>query len=244
MSEDQQRYLEAMGIPVWVRREHDAVAEENTPATQARSQAETGKEADSQPPLGPSIETSLLDWEPLAARVAGCTLCELSRSRTRTVFGVGNRSADLMIVGEAPGGEEDRQGEPFVGPAGKLLNAMLAAIGLQRDDVYIANILKCRPPRNRDPQASEVACCEPYLRRQIQLVGPRLILAVGRIAAQNLLDSTSALGRLRGQKYTYRDLGVPLIVTYHPAYLLRSPDQKPKAWEDLKFVRAELGKNP
>ena len=176
-------------------------------------------------------------WSALKAEVAGCTRCALHATRTQTVFGVGDPLADWMVIGEAPGAEEDRRGEPFVGAAGQLLNAMLKAIGLERESVYIANILKSRPPGNRDPKPEEVQACFPYLTRQIALIRPRLILAVGRIAAQNLLGTTTALGRLRGQVHTFGELNTPLIVTYHPAYLLRSPGEKRKAWEDLKFAR-------
>lgn len=179
---------------------------------------------------------SRLDWPALAARVAQCEACELHKSRTRTVFGVGAQTADLMIIGEAPGVDEDRKGEPFVGRAGQLLNAMLKAIGLQREQVYIANILKCRPPGNRDPRAEEALKCAPYLQRQVELVKPKVILAVGAVAARNLLQRDDAVGRLRSGQHQYRD--IPLVVTYHPAYLLRSPEQKAKAWQDLqKAVR-------
>lgn len=169
--------------------------------------------------------------------MANCTKCALHSTRTQTVFGVGNRSADWMVIGEAPGAEEDRRGEPFVGAAGQLLNAMLKAIGLEREAVYIANILKSRPPGNRDPKPEEVQACFAYLTRQIALIRPKLILAVGRIASQNLLGTTAPLGRLRGRVHTFGELNTPLIVTYHPAYLLRSPGEKRKAWEDLKFAR-------
>ncbi len=182
-----------------------------------------------------------MDWESLAGKVAACTRCALHRGRTQTVFGVGDRNASLMIIGEAPGAEEDRQGEPFVGRAGQLLNAMLAAIGLARGSVYIANILKCRPPNNRDPGEQEADSCTPYLQRQIELVSPRVIMAVGRIAAQWLLDTDRPLGKLRQSVHHYGPSNTPLLVTYHPAYLLRSPAQKRKAWEDLKKVRAMLG---
>jgi DNA polymerase len=176
-------------------------------------------------------------WEELRARVAACTRCGLSATRTQTVFGVGNQRAEWLIVGEAPGMEEDRQGEPFVGRAGQLLNSMLRAIGLARSEVYIANVLKCRPPHNRDPAASETAECLPYLERQIALLKPRIMLAVGRIAAQNLLRTDTPLVRLRQQVHSFGASRVPLVVTYHPAYLLRTPTDKRKAWEDLKFAR-------
>jgi uracil-DNA glycosylase family 4 len=177
-------------------------------------------------------------WEGLKAEVLSCTRCALHSTRTQGVFGVGNRRAEWLIIGEAPGAEEDRRGEPFVGRAGQLLNAMLRAIGLPREQVFIANVLKSRPPSNRDPKPDEVAACLPYLMRQIALLQPRLMLAVGRIAAQNLLATDMALGRLRGQVHTFGELNTPLIVTYHPAYLLRSPADKRKAWEDLKFARS------
>jgi len=193
------------------------------------------------PPDAPAAaDPAALGWEALAAAVHGCRRCELCESRTQAVFGVGDRQARLMIVGEAPGAEEDRQGEPFVGRAGRLLNAMLCAVGLDRERVFIANILKCRPPRNRDPQPAEVAQCMPYLRRQIELISPALILCVGRIAAQNLLATDTPIGRLRGSLHRL-ETGVPVIVTYHPAYLLRSPGEKRKAWEDLKLVIGTLG---
>jgi len=179
-------------------------------------------------------EIARLDWDALEYRVAHCERCELSRTRTHTVFGTGDREADLLIIGEAPGAEEDRQGEPFVGRAGQLLNAMLQAIGLRREQVYIANILKCRPPANRDPRPEEALQCEPYLRRQVALIQPRVILALGRVAAHNLLKTQEAVGRMRGRDYQYD--AIPLVVSYHPAYLLRSPDQKGKAWQDLQRV--------
>jgi uracil-DNA glycosylase family 4 len=178
-----------------------------------------------------------MDWPSLRAAIAGCQACKLCESRTQTVFGVGHPNAHWMIVGEAPGEQEDLKGEPFVGAAGQLLDAMLAALGLSRNDgpaeqqVFIANTLKCRPPRNRNPEPDELARCEPFLRRQIELVQPRIILAMGRFALQLLLRSDEAVGRLRGRVHQYE--GVPLVVTYHPAYLLRQPADKAKAWEDL-----------
>jgi DNA polymerase len=177
-------------------------------------------------------------WDSLKAEVLSCTRCTLHSTRTQGVFGVGNRRAEWLVIGEAPGAEEDRRGEPFVGRAGQLLNAMLAAIGLPREQVFIANVLKSRPPNNRDPKPDEVAACLPYLMRQIALLQPRLMLAVGRIAAQNLLATDMPLGRLRGQVHSFGELNTPLIVTYHPAYLLRTPADKRKAWEDLKFARS------
>ena len=179
-------------------------------------------------------------WEALAGEVRGCTRCGLHATRTQTVFGVGHTQAELLVVGEAPGADEDRQGEPFVGRAGQLLNSMLRAMRAPRETVYIANVLKCRPPGNRDPAPEEVRCCLPYLQRQIDLLAPRLMLAVGRIAAQSLLDTDAPIGKLRGAVHRFGTQGTPLIVTYHPAYLLRSPSEKRKSWVDLRFVQREL----
>jgi DNA polymerase len=177
-------------------------------------------------------------WDELAGTVRECRLCGLCETRTQTVFGTGDRGARLMVVGEAPGAEEDRQGEPFVGRAGMLLNAMLRAAGFERGEVFIANVLKCRPPNNRDPSDEEADRCLPYLRRQIELVAPAVILCVGRIAAQRLLDTDQPIGRLRGRVH---DLGgVPVVATYHPAYLLRAPGEKRKAWDDLKLALGVL----
>ncbi len=178
-------------------------------------------------------------WEILRTEVLSCTKCSLHKTRTQGVLGVGPQRTDWMVIGEAPGADEDRKGEPFVGRAGQLLDAMLRAIGLdRRSNVYIANVLKSRPPGNRDPKPEEVAACLPYLMRQVALLQPRLMLAVGRIAAQNLLSTDMPLGRLRGKVHHFGELNTPLIVTYHPAYLLRTPADKRKAWEDLKFARS------
>jgi uracil-DNA glycosylase family 4 len=219
MRDTREPYLEALGIPVWRLRTGGASAPAEAPAVGA-------------------------DWEGLAAQVRACTLCGLHRSRTQTVFGVGKRDASLFVIGEAPGADEDRQGEPFVGRAGQLLNAMLRAIGLPRSEVFIANILKCRPPNNRDPEPSEAASCTPYLSQQIELVRPRVLLAVGRISAQWLLQTDTPIGRLRGRALTYGERGTPLVVTYHPAYLLRSPLDKAKAWTDLCLVKDLLSRQP
>jgi DNA polymerase len=178
-----------------------------------------------------------VEWPALRAAVAACTACALAASRTQTVFGVGHPQAHWMIVGEAPGEQEDRRGEPFVGPAGRLLDRMLAALGLTRDSaaperqVFIANTLKCRPPNNRNPEPGELARCLPFLEQQVELVQPRIILAMGRFAVQALLRSTEPVGRLRGKVHEWR--GRPLVVTYHPAYLLRQPADKARAWADL-----------
>jgi len=178
-------------------------------------------------------------WVELKQAVSGCVSCGLHQTRTQTVFGVGDENADWMLIGEAPGAEEDRLGDPFVGQAGRLLDNMLAAIGLKRgENVYIANVLKCRPPGNRNPQPEEVAKCTPHLLRQIELVQPKLILALGRFAAQTLLDTDASIASLRGKLHRYA--GVPLIVTYHPAYLLRTLPDKAKAWEDLVFAKKTM----
>ncbi|KXU93465.1 DNA polymerase [Caballeronia megalochromosomata] len=177
-----------------------------------------------------------LDWDALAERVANCERCRLCERRTNTVFGVGDREADWMLIGEAPGENEDKQGEPFVGQAGKLLDNMLRALSLSREsNVYIANVIKCRPPGNRNPELDEVARCEPYLQRQVELVKPKVIVAMGRFAAQSLLKNEASIASMRARVHEYR--GVPVIVTYHPAYLLRSLQDKSKAWADLCLAR-------
>ena len=225
-------YLQALGITAWERR----------PARGAPAAAVDRAAEDAQPyRAAPATERADAPvdapaWDALAGEVAGCTRCGLHATRKQTVFGVGRRDARWLFVGEAPGAEEDRQGEPFVGRAGQLLNAMLFALGLKREDVYIANVLKCRPPNNRDPQPDEVAHCEPFLLRQIALIRPRLIVALGRHAAHSLLKTDVALSRLRGQRLSYH--GTPLVVTYHPAYLLRSPADKRRAWDDLCLARS------
>jgi uracil-DNA glycosylase family 4 len=182
----------------------------------------------------PPVQT--LDWDALAERVAACERCRLCEKRRNTVFGVGDRNADWMLIGEAPGENEDKQGEPFVGQAGKLLDNMLSSLALARGtNVYIANVIKCRPPGNRNPEPDEVARCEPYLERQVALVKPKLIVALGRFAAQSLLKTDASISSLRGRVHQYQ--GVPVIVTYHPAYLLRSLHDKSKAWADLCLAR-------
>jgi DNA polymerase len=186
------------------------------------------------------LSASGTDWDSLRQTVANCTACGLNKTRTQTVFGVGNASTDLMIIGEAPGFHEDQQGEPFVGRAGQLLNTMLNAIGLDRNAVYIANILKCRPPDNRDPLPEEVALCTPFLEQQIALIQPKLLLAVGRIAAHYLLNTKASLGDLRQKIHAYGALQTPLIITYHPAYLLRNPKDKGKAFQDLQLAQRKL----
>ena len=183
---------------------------------------------------------SALRWPELEAAVADCVACPLHRSRRRTVFGAGALDADWLVIGEAPGANEDRQGEPFVGRAGRLLNSMLFAIGLSREEVFITNTVKCRPPGNRDPEPAETERCGPFLDRQIELLAPRVILAVGRVAAQALLDTNAPLARLRGREHPYPrgERRVPVVATYHPAYLLRTPIAKRAAWEDLCLARS------
>ena len=180
-----------------------------------------------------------MDWPQLEQAVSGCTACTLAPTRNCTVFGVGDRRASWLFVGEGPGAEEDERGEPFVGQAGRLLDNMLAALGMRRgDDVYVANIVKCRPPGNRVPAAAEVAACEPYLHRQIQLLQPKVIVALGKTAAVTLLGKEQSIASMRGKVFRYRD--TPLMVTYHPAYLLRTLPDKIKAWEDLCFIRDKV----
>lgn len=250
-------FLRSMDIDVWQRRElarqtEDAVATPRSDVIETVvKQSQPPRSAMSSQRVAEVVKPSVIPtqdairdialpgldtWADVEQAVRNCTRCALHTSRTQTVFGVGDRSAQWMVVGEAPGVDEDRKGEPFVGRAGQLLNAMLLAIGLKREQVFIANVLKCRPPNNRDPNPDEVNCCMPYLQRQIELVNPRLILCVGRIAAQNLLATDTPIGKLRG---TVHHLGVhrkPVVVTYHPAYLLRSPNEKRKAWTDLQLA--------
>lgn len=256
LNEGHKQYLHLMGIQTWELRNersdaHPPVVAQAQPGEQSAEElmAELPDHFNSgavlipspavnstnvQVPSGDSVAD--MDWEPLQETVTHCRQCELHQSRIQTVFGVGNRQAQWMVVGEAPGADEDRQGEPFVGRAGQLLNNMLFAIGLQRESVYIANILKCRPPNNRDPKPEEVAHCEAYLKRQVALIQPKIILAVGRIAAHNLLKTDTSLAKLRQKTFHYADTETPLVVTYHPAYLLRSPREKRKAWQDLQYA--------
>ncbi len=222
MTASRAHYLERLGITRWELRE----ATQSAPPPVIE-----------QPPNEIPVPLhDAPDWTALEARVAACMACELHATRTQTVFGVGNRNAEWMIVGEAPGAEEDRKGEPFVGRAGKLLDAMLRAAGFARNDVFIANILKCRPPNNRDPRPEEAAACSGFLRAQVEWIAPKLILCVGRVAAQNLLGTSESTAKLRGRVHHHPDTGTPVIVTYHPAYLLRQPAEKRKAWEDLKLA--------
>jgi uracil-DNA glycosylase family 4 len=211
-------YLEAMGIDVWVPRKPLPL------------------QADLKPPVpmlgaGNKAENDEADWEILENEVSGCRKCELCETRTQTVFGTGDKNADWLFIGEGPGQQEDLQGKPFVGKAGLLLTEMLRAIGLNRDDVFITNIVKCRPPNNRDPKPQEAESCSDYLERQFRLIRPKIIVALGRIAAQRLLKTDTPIGKLRSQIHHFHD--TPVVIVYHPAYLLRSPTEKRKAWQDL-----------
>ena len=219
-------YLAALGLQTWVVRGKAPMPREVLAPCDSSAAREAG-----------------IDWPELRGRVAACTRCTLCNTRTQTVFGVGNQAADWLIVGEAPGAEEDRQGEPFVGRAGQLLNSMLRAIGLAREQVYIANVLKCRPPGNRDPTAGEAAECLPFLEQQIALLKPKIMLAVGRIASQNLLHTDVTLGRLRQQVHRFGLSQVPLVVTYHPAYLLRTPSEKRFSWRDFLAIKKALSES-
>lgn len=242
--ERQRRMLGAMGLQWWAPERGDAVATEPTLASDSPAVEAT-------PAARSDDAVASMDWPTLRGAVAGCTACGLCKTRTQTVFGVGHASAHWMLVGEAPGEQEDREGEPFVGRAGQLLDRMLRALDLHRAppdaqgeggdparQVYIANVLKCRPPQNRNPLPEEVQRCEPYLRRQVALVQPRIVLALGRFAVQSLLGSDEPIGRLRGRVHRYE--GRPLVVSYHPAYLLRNPADKARVWDDLCLARETL----
>lgn len=224
-------YLDQMGIQAWVSQ-----ASIHTPQVAEAVIAEKVVANELDADQSPKQKITSANIEELKLTVSNCTQCELHRTRTQTVFGVGHPAAEWLIIGEAPGADEDRLGEPFVGRAGQLLTSMLRAMGLAREEVFIANILKCRPPNNRDPQANEINSCSTYLRQQIELIQPKIILVVGRIAAQSLLNVDTPIGKMRGKKFTYQDTNIPVVATYHPAYLLRSPQQKRSAWEDLKFA--------
>jgi DNA polymerase len=267
-TERQQAMLRAMGLRVWTAPEAEVVPatpdEAPAPPVVAESSGRlprpSGSPAEASTPASPAghgvddraAHIATLEWPALREAVAACRACSLCESRRQTVFGVGGQHARWMVVGEAPGEQEDRQGEPFVGAAGQLLDRMLAALGLTREaqgvdaaqQVYIANTLKCRPPGNRNPAAEELAACEPFLMRQIELVQPQIILAMGRFAVQSLLRSHEAIGKLRGRVHRYQ--GVPLVVTYHPAYLLRNLPEKARAWQDLCLAAAtaEAGATP
>jgi DNA polymerase len=253
MSTRRQQALSRLGIDLWRRRAGETPAEPGAQPAPVAAAATAAPPAEpprprGRPPRAPAVAAPVSapvapplelpqDWDALQALVQSCTRCKLCETRTQTVFGVGPHTAPLMVVGEGPGADEDAQGEPFVGRAGKLLDEMLKAIGRsRRDNVFIANVVKCRPPGNRDPQPDEAEACRPYLETQIRLLRPRLIVALGRVAAQRLLQTDEALARLRGPLHHYGPERTPLFITYHPAYLLRSPREKAKSWEDLKKV--------
>ena len=258
-----ERYLEEMGLaPVWklrgpkrargIRDPEEKSGESRPAAPVALKPGPPRRAAEILPPVPGLVGAARLDladdraarilrmdWPALKTAVAACQACGLRKTCTQTVFGVGDEQADWLLVGEAPGAEEDARGEPFVGQAGRLLDNMLAAIGLARgENVYICNVLKCRPPGNRNPDPFEVAQCTPHLLRQLELIQPKLILAMGRFAVQALLNTEASIASLRGRLHRYQ--GVPLIVTYHPAYLLRNLPDKAKAWEDLCFARRSI----
>ena len=247
VSARQAAYLQALGVDVYVPRsappwEVEVATEAVAPAAPA-APAPSPVIAARAPAVAvqPDIAANL-DWDELRAAVAACQRCELHATRTQTVFGVGNPRARWMFIGEAPGAEEDKQGEPFVGRAGQLLTSMIRALGLRREDVFIANVLKCRPPDNRDPRPAEAVSCRGFLERQVALVNPTLIVAVGRIAAQNLLATETPLAKLRGKVHSFGAQAWPVVVTYHPAYLLRSPGEKRKSWQDLLQAKQLVGR--
>ncbi|AKH38796.1 MULTISPECIES: uracil-DNA glycosylase [Nitrosomonas] len=244
MSRRRKETLHELGLtPIWHRRANSALGE-SVPlilgSDQSVSKVNAAKEVSNDRETNDrEAQISRMDWAQLKATVAGCIACPLCESRTQTVFGVGDEQANWLFIGEGPGAREDKTGEPFVGQAGKLLDNMLRSIQLRRgEEVYITNIVKCRPPNNRAPQPDEAEQCRPYLERQIVLIKPKLIVALGKVAAQNLLHSNENIGNLRGMLHSYAD--IPLIVTYHPAYLLRSLSDKAKAWEDLCFAKATM----
>jgi len=243
LSNRQVGILKELGIDVWQRRNAvpqsiRSIVEPSAPV--AEPLGEPVAAPASPVAIAPPPDVSTRDWDALHDTIRSCVGCALHASRTHAVCGVGDQQSDWLIIGEAPGADEDKQGEPFVGRAGQLLNEMLRAIGLQRQQVFIANVLKCRPPNNRDPQVAEIEQCLPYLQRQIALLKPKVILVVGRIAAQTLLQTEAPVGKLRGTLHEYQ--GVPLVVTYHPAYLLRSPSQKSKSWADLLLALDVMGR--
>lgn len=213
MTENKKKYLKEMGIDVW---------------------QEKNKKEEPEP-----MEKNL-NLDEIKKRALACKLCTLHKTRNNVVFGVGDKKAQVMFIGEAPGANEDLQGEPFVGRAGMLLNSMMKSIGLERSDIYIANILKCRPPNNRDPSSEEIKLCTPYLKEQIAAIKPKILIAVGRVAAQHLLNTTESMANLRGKTYQYGEENTPLMVTYHPAYLLRSPGEKKKVYTDLLMIQKAI----
>ena len=226
MSNQHNAYLKAMGIDVWIERSPSLKSVQ--PVSEATAEPET------------SLDIESLDWQALRSVVAECQNCELAKTRSQTIFGAGKQTASLMILGDAPTEEDEQQGEPFSGEPGKLLTAMLKAMGYKRSDVYILNTVKCKTAQNKEPSVDEAISCEPYLIRQINLLQPELILALGNFTAQRLLKTKSTLGRLRGQLHHVDGINAPIVVSYHPAYLLRAANEKRKAWEDLQLAMKEL----
>ena len=223
--------LKQMGIDIWVERAPSDVVPADTIEETPRAPAAPVNKDISKASEVPGLAS-------IRSEVSACQRCELHKTRKNTVFGAGADSADWLFIGEAPGQNEDQQGLPFVGRAGQLLTKMIEAIGQQREQVFIANVLKCRPPNNRDPKPEEIVACEPYLHQQIALLKPKVIVALGRISAQALLKETKPLGRMRGTVYAYGETKTPLVVTYHPAYLLRTPIDKRKTWQDLLLAKS------
>ncbi len=239
MNEQQRReYLGAMGVDQLLLRTAEPESKPKQTVTTVDNRVQNTES------LNKEIQTSVKigTWDGLREQIKSCSYCVLHKTRIQTVFGVGNEQADWMIIGEAPGAQEDQQGEPFVGRAGLLLNEILFSLGLKRNSVFIANILKCRPPNNRDPLPNEIEACGQYLKQQVEHVAPKLILALGRIAAQNLLQTSESIGHLRGRIHYYQT--IPVIVIYHPAYLLRSPIEKRKVQQDLILARQTLEQFP
>jgi uracil-DNA glycosylase len=231
--------LRALDIPVWRQRGSKNDAESAAPQVFDHTSAPHLQAVDTAAPAADAAALTQMDWPQLEQAVRECTRCGLCKTRTQTVFGVGSKAARWMIVGEAPGAEEDARGEPFVGQAGRLLSNMLASVGVAREQVYVANVLKCRPPGNRNPEPHEVAQCTPYLEQQIALLKPALILVLGRFAAQSLLGTDASIASLRGKVHAVKTAQgpIPAIVSYHPAYLLRSLPEKSKSWADLLLAR-------
>lgn len=248
-------YLDAMGIRAWVPRQapagEEAIPQSVVPESATETDSPPANPVEATAPVHPAQaparapelkvvrsggDGESIEWNTLREEVAACRQCSLCESRAQTVFGVGDKQARWLVVGEAPGADEDQQGEPFVGPAGQLLSAMLMAAGHTREQVFITNVLKCRPPENRDPHKDELAACSSFLLRQIELIKPSLILAVGRVAAHHLLETDIPVGRLRGIRHVHAATSIPVVVTYHPAYLLRKPSEKRKSWDDLRLA--------
>ena len=228
-----EQYLQEMGITRWVRREPDSVVVDEVVPEPAEETTEVELTVVQTPD---SHMVNELDWPELQQQVSDCVACDLHASRSQTVFGAGYQQADWMIIGEAPGNEEEQQGEPFMGQSGQLLTAMIEAMGLKREQVYITNILKCRPPENRDPVKDEILACHAFLRRQIELLQPKIILLLGRVAAQSVLDTDALMKDIHGKVFKYKETEIPVVATYHPAYLLRAPGEKRKAWQDLQIA--------